>query len=77
MRLFWFISARFPLSHSHDGDYWMNGPLPRRIWGAHSESKVSKEFAQHERIATALKLGYYFAHPHAAWERVAKEYLNG
>ena len=36
-----------------------------------------KEFAQHERIATELKLGYYFAHPHAAWERGANENLNG
>jgi IS30 family transposase len=36
-----------------------------------------KEFVQHERIATELKLGYYFAHPHAAWERGANENLNG
>jgi IS30 family transposase len=36
-----------------------------------------KEFAQHERIAAELKLGYYFAHPHAAWERGANENLNG
>jgi IS30 family transposase len=37
----------------------------------------SKEFAQHERIASALKLNFYFAHPHAAWERGANENLNG
>jgi IS30 family transposase len=36
-----------------------------------------KEFAQHERVAVELKLGYYFAHPHAAWERGANENLNG
>jgi IS30 family transposase len=36
-----------------------------------------KEFAQYERIATELKLGYYFAHPHSAWERAANENLNG
>lgn len=36
-----------------------------------------KEFAQHELIATQLELGYYFAHPHAAWERGANENLNG
>jgi transposase, IS30 family len=36
-----------------------------------------KEFAQHERIAADLKLNYYFAHPHAAWERSANENLNG
>ena len=36
-----------------------------------------KEFAQHERIAADLKLNYYFAHPHAAWERGANENLNG
>jgi IS30 family transposase len=36
-----------------------------------------KEFAQHERIAADLKLNYYIAHPHAAWERGANENLNG
>jgi IS30 family transposase len=36
-----------------------------------------KEFAQCEWIAAALKLGYHFAHPHAAWERGANENLNG
>ena len=36
-----------------------------------------KEFAQHEQIAAELELGYYFAHPHAAWERGANENLNG
>jgi IS30 family transposase len=36
-----------------------------------------KEFAQHERIAAELKLDYYFAHPHSAWERGANENLNG
>lgn len=36
-----------------------------------------KEFAQHERVAAELELGYYFAHPHAAWERGANENLNG
>jgi IS30 family transposase len=36
-----------------------------------------KEFAQHERIATALKLNCYFAHPYAAWERVANKSPNG
>jgi len=36
-----------------------------------------KEFAQHQRIASALMLNFYFAHPHAAWERGANENLNG
>ena len=36
-----------------------------------------KEFAQHERIAAELKLDYYFAHPHSAWERGANENFNG
>jgi IS30 family transposase len=36
-----------------------------------------KEFALHEQIAAGLKLNYYFAHPHAAWERGANENLNG
>lgn len=36
-----------------------------------------KEFALHEQIAAKLGLKYYFAHPHASWERGANENLNG
>jgi IS30 family transposase len=36
-----------------------------------------KEFALHEQIAADLKLNYYFAHPHAAWERGTNQNLNG
>jgi IS30 family transposase len=36
-----------------------------------------KEFALHEKIAAQLECKYYFAHPHAAWERGANENLNG
>jgi hypothetical protein len=38
---------------------------------------TGKEFAQCERIAAALKLWYYIAHPRAALERGANENLNG
>jgi len=36
-----------------------------------------KEFALHEQIAKRLGLKFYFAHPHASWERGANENLNG
>lgn len=36
-----------------------------------------KEFAQHERIASALNADFYFAHPYASWERGANENMNG
>ena len=36
-----------------------------------------KEFADHERIAHALRAEFYFAHPYAAWERGANENMNG
>lgn len=36
-----------------------------------------KEFAQHERIASALAADFYFAHPYASWERGANENMNG
>lgn len=40
-------------------------------------SDHGKEFAQHEHIAQALQLQYYFAHPYAAWERGTNENANG
>ena len=36
-----------------------------------------KEFAQHERIASALSADFFFAHPYASWERGANENMNG
>ena len=36
-----------------------------------------KEFAEHERIAQALDVDFFFAHPYAAWERGANENMNG
>jgi len=36
-----------------------------------------KEFAHHERIASELGAGFYFAHPYASWERGANENMNG
>ena len=36
-----------------------------------------KEFAEHERIATALNAEIDFAHPYSSWERGANENMNG
>ncbi len=36
-----------------------------------------REFAGHERIASALDASFFFAHPYASWERGANENMNG
>ena len=36
-----------------------------------------KEFAGHEKIAAALEIGIYFAHPYHSWERGLNENSNG
>ncbi len=36
-----------------------------------------KEFAGHEKIAVALEIGIYFAHPYHSWERGLNENSNG
>ena len=36
-----------------------------------------REFADHQRIAGALKIDFFFAHPYAAWERGTNENTNG
>ncbi|MBS3923814.1 MAG: IS30 family transposase, partial [Xanthomonadaceae bacterium] len=36
-----------------------------------------KEFAEHASIAWALKAGFYFADPYAAWQRGSNENANG
>ena len=40
-------------------------------------SDHGKEFADHEQIAEALNLKFYFAHPYPAWERGTNENTNG
>ena len=35
------------------------------------------EFAHHEKIAQALGVDVYFAHPYSAWERARNENMNG
>jgi len=35
------------------------------------------EFAEHQRIASALKAKVYFAHPYSSWERGTNENTNG
>lgn len=36
-----------------------------------------REFANHQKIANALKAKFYFAHPFASWERGLNENTNG
>lgn len=40
-------------------------------------SDNGKEFAQHETMAKALHVRYFFAHPYASWERGLNENTNG
>lgn len=40
-------------------------------------SDNGKEFAQHERIAQALGIDFYFADPYHSWQRGSNENLNG
>ena len=49
-------------------------------WVQHLETITAdngKEFAAHQRIAKALWIDFYFAHPYAAWERGTNENTNG
>ena len=50
-------------------------PLASKVHTLTSDN--GKEFANHQQIAEALKLEYYFAHPYAAWERGTNENTNG
>ena len=36
-----------------------------------------KEFAGHKKVAEALNIDYFFAHPYHSWERGSNENLNG
>lgn len=40
-------------------------------------SDNGKEFSEHEQIAKALDVDFYFAHPYASWERGTNENTNG
>jgi len=40
-------------------------------------SDNGKEFADHELVAIALKIDFFFAHPFSAWERGTNENTNG
>jgi IS30 family transposase len=40
-------------------------------------SDNGKEFAEHKKVAHALKADFYFAHPYAPWERGLNENTNG
>ena len=49
-------------------------------WMPHLHTITSdngKEFAQHEPIARALNVSYFFAKPYQSWQRGANENLNG
>lgn len=40
-------------------------------------SDNGREFSEHGQIAKALQADFYFAHPHASWERGTNENTNG
>lgn len=50
-------------------------PYKEKTWSLTSDN--GKEFAEHEGIARALGISFYFAHPYAAWERGTNENTNG
>jgi IS30 family transposase len=51
------------------------GPLAGRVLTITSDN--GGEFAHHARIATGLGARFYFARPHASWERGVNENTNG
>lgn len=49
-------------------------------WGAFIHTITAdngKEFAEHQKIANELNIGFFFAKPYHSWERGANENLNG
>jgi len=50
-------------------------PLADRVHTLTSDN--GREFAQHQKISTALKAQFYFAHPYASWQRGLNENTNG
>jgi IS30 family transposase len=50
-------------------------PLTDRLYTITGDN--GKEFAEHQRIASKLKIDFFFAHPYSAWERGANENMNG
>jgi len=50
---------------------------PYRKWLHTITSDNGTEFAEHERVAKALGVKFYFAHPYSSWERGLNENTNG
>jgi len=50
-------------------------PLADRVHTLTSDN--GREFAQHQKISTALKAQFYFANPYASWQRGLNENTNG
>ena len=50
-------------------------PLKKRIKTLTLDNGL--EFAKHEKMASALEMDIYFAHPYASWERGINENTNG
>lgn len=50
-------------------------PIKKKLHTITSDN--GREFAAHARIAEALGISYYFAHPYHSWERGSNENLNG
>lgn len=50
--------------------------MPFADWVHTLTTDNGREFAQHQRIASELGAGFYFAYPYASWERSANENMN-
>ena len=50
-------------------------PFKNRLHTITSDN--GKEFAEHEKVAQALQIDFYFAKPYHSWQRGANENLNG
>ena len=50
---------------------------PLAAWVHTITADNGREFADHQKIAKALKAKFYFAHPFASWERGLNENTNG
>lgn len=51
--------------------------MPIAGWVHTITADNGKEFAHHQKIAKALKVDVYFAHPYSSWERGVNENTNG
>lgn len=72
------LLAKLPCATADEVVYSTLGLLEPLIELTHTiTADNGKEFSGHEDIARVLNAGFYFAHPHAPWERGTNENANG